>query len=48
VGRRARVRGTGNEERPDVCAQMVLGIAAHDLYHTGQIQLTKRLKKGSA
>ncbi|MHC4579065.1 MAG: DinB family protein [Planctomycetota bacterium] len=25
-------------------AQMILGIAAHDLYHTGQIQLTKRLK----
>jgi hypothetical protein len=24
-------------------AQMILGIAAHDLYHTGQIQLTKRL-----
>jgi hypothetical protein len=25
-------------------AQMILGIAAHDLYHTGQIQLTKRLR----
>lgn len=25
-------------------AQLILGIAAHDLYHTGQIQLTKRLR----
>jgi uncharacterized damage-inducible protein DinB len=26
--------------------QMVYGIAAHDLYHTGQIQLIKRLYRG--
>jgi hypothetical protein len=26
--------------------QMVYGITAHDLYHTGQIQLIKRLYRG--
>ena len=26
-------------------ASMISGIAAHDLYHTGQIQLLKRLQK---
>jgi len=29
-------------------AQLILGIAAHDLYHTGQIQLVKRLQGRSA
>jgi len=27
--------------------QLLRGIAAHDLYHAGQIQLIKRLKRGS-
>ena len=31
-------------ERFPTYAQLILGIAAHDLCHTGQIQLTKRLK----
>jgi hypothetical protein len=26
--------------------ELVLGVAAHDLYHAGQIQLLKKLKKG--
>jgi hypothetical protein len=26
-------------------AQMIHGVAGHDLYHTGQIQLIKRLRK---
>lgn len=28
-------------------AQLIYGIASHDLYHAGQIQLLKRLHKGS-
>jgi uncharacterized damage-inducible protein DinB len=27
-------------------AELIHGVAAHDLYHTGQIQLTKRLRRG--
>jgi DinB superfamily len=27
------------------CEQMIYGVAAHDLYHAGQIQLIKRLRK---
>ena len=26
--------------------RMVYGVAAHDVYHTGQIQLLKRLRRG--
>ena len=26
--------------------RMIYGVAAHDVYHTGQIQLVKRLRKG--
>lgn len=27
------------------CEQMIYGVAAHDLYHAGQIQLLKRLRR---
>lgn len=27
-------------------ARMIYGVAAHDVYHTGQIQLIKRLRRG--
>ena len=30
-------------EKGPTYAQLILGVAAHDLYHTGQIQLLKRL-----
>ena len=26
---------------------MLVGVAAHDIYHAGQIQLLKRLRKGA-
>jgi uncharacterized damage-inducible protein DinB len=28
------------------CGEMIVGIVAHDVYHTGQIQLLKRLGRG--
>lgn len=28
------------------CGEMIVGIAAHEVYHTGQIQLLKRLWRG--
>jgi len=31
---------------PWVVAEQIFGVAAHDLYHTGQIQLLKALRKG--
>jgi hypothetical protein len=31
---------------PWVVAEQIFGIAAHDLYHTGQIQLLKALRRG--
>ncbi|HEX7705072.1 MAG TPA: DinB family protein [Thermoanaerobaculia bacterium] len=38
--------GDGDLSNPSKL-QLVYGVAAHDLYHTGQIQLTKRLMAGA-
>lgn len=45
---RSAVAGATAAELSDVKVQaMVRGIAAHDLYHAGQIQLLKRLQSGA-
>ena len=51
---RAAIEGFDAERLPDRCAeggprwaQMLVGIAAHDIHHTGQIQLLKRLAPAS-
>jgi hypothetical protein len=31
---------------PWIVAEQIFGVAAHDLYHTGQIQLLKALQRG--
>jgi len=41
---RLRTRSTGLKTSP---LDLVTGIAAHDLYHAGQIQLIKRLQQGT-
>jgi DinB family protein len=42
----ARLRARVGKSRWNV-AEQIFGIAAHDLYHTGQIQLLKALQRGS-
>ena len=37
---------TDSELRDRKKLRMVYGVAAHDVYHTGQIQLVKRLRRG--
>jgi hypothetical protein len=44
--RRALTRPVGNG--PHTAGYIIRGIAAHDLYHAGQIRLLKRLQSGSA
>jgi uncharacterized damage-inducible protein DinB len=40
-----RKLGTRSPSGKWTYAQMIFGVAAHDIYHTGQIQLIKRLLK---
>ena len=45
---RAAIAGASAEKLSDAKMQAMLrGIAAHDLYHAGQIQLLKRLQSGA-
>ncbi len=45
---RAAIAGASAEKLSDTKMQVMLrGIAAHDLYHAGQIQLLKRLQSGA-
>ncbi|MEA2488622.1 MAG: hypothetical protein QOH21_414 [Acidobacteriota bacterium] len=44
---RESIAGFADEDLSDRKTQrLVLGVAAHDVYHTGQIQLVKRLAQG--
>ena len=45
---RATVQSLGAKALADPkTVRMISGVAAHDLYHTGQIQLLKRLQRGT-
>jgi uncharacterized damage-inducible protein DinB len=40
--------GTASAARLRACERLIYGVAAHDVYHTGQIQLIKRLRSAAA